>query len=104
MLSAANANAAVAPSTEPRIRPATPKYAPLATGLLVPEAGPISPIGARTAAPTAEPTTTAVAACHQLKPKLIGNQPMTMMLNVKLPPNSTVKRFRGLECRSSSGM
>jgi hypothetical protein len=61
-------------------------------------------MGARTAAPKAEPTTTAEAACHQLKPKATGNQPITMMLNVKLPPNKIMKRFDGFDFRSSSGM
>jgi hypothetical protein len=104
MLSAANATDADASRIDPINRPATPKNAPLETGLLVPVRGPIRPVGASSAAPTAEPTITAVAACHQLSPKLIGNQPMMITLNVSDPPNRMLLTLRGEERRSFSGM
>src|SRR5688500_2999321 len=103
MLSAAKATDAVASRTEPMSRPATPKNAPLDTGLLVPVRGPINPVGASTAAPRAEPTTTADAACHQLSPNATGNQPMMITLNVSEPPDRMLVRLRGEERRSSSG-
>jgi hypothetical protein len=104
MESAANAREAVASRNDPMSRPATPKYAPLETGLLVPVRGPIRPIGASRAAPNAEPTTTELAACHQLSPKLIGNQPMMIRLKVRLPPKRIARMLLGPDRRSSSGM
>ncbi len=61
-------------------RPATPKCAPLETALLVPLLAPNSAIGARNAAPMAEPAMTEEALDHQLSPNRIGKEPKMMML------------------------
>src|ERR1700691_5705755 len=81
-----------------------PKIAPLETVLFVPVLGPKMAIPAKEAEPMIEPTRIAVAADHQLSPKVIGRAPRMKAEKLKLAPKNAQSTFLGFECRSSGGM